>query len=227
MPALRSALLVGASGLVGGHVLDLVLSNPVYARLTVLVRRPLTRAADKLTQSVVDFDRLAETSADWHADDVFLCLGTTIAAAGSQERFRRVDRDYTVAAARLAAERGATRLALVSSVGAAERASSFYLRVKGETEAAVSDLAYDSVDIFRPSLLVGLRAEKRRGEALGIAVTRAMSWAMVGGLRAYRPVEASRVAAAMVQAVLHATPGRHVHAYEQIVELSASLRASP
>ena len=217
----RTALLVGATGLVGGHLLDLMLANPAYGQLTALVRRPLSRTADKLTQRVVDFERLPQSSGDWQADDVFLCLGTTIAVAGSQEKFRRVDHDYTVETARLARDRGAVRLGLISSVGAAEGASSFYLRVKGETERDVSALGYESVEIFRPSLLEGDRSEKRRGEAVGIAVTRAVSWAMVGGLRAYRPIQAERVAAAMLHAVLHAEPGRHVHSYDELIALSS------
>ena len=221
MTSLRSAVLVGATGLIGGSVLDVILSTPAYGRLVVLARRPLGRGSDKLQEHVVDFERLAATAGDWQADDVFLCLGTTMAVAGSQEQFRRVDHDYTIEAARLARQRGATRLALVSSVGAAQRASSFYLRVKGETERDVAELGYESVHVFRPSLLVGARPEHRRAEAVGIAVTRAVSWALVGGLRAYRPIDASRVAGAMVHAVLAASPGRHVHAYDDILSLSA------
>ncbi len=221
MTSLRSAVLVGATGLIGGSVLDVILSTPAYGRLVVLARRPLGRGSDKLQEHVVDFERLGATAGDWQADDVFLCLGTTMAVAGSQEQFRRVDHDYTIEAARLARRRGATRLALVSSVGAAQRASSFYLRVKGETERDVAELGYESVHVFRPSLLVGARAEHRRAEAMGIAVTRAVSWALVGGLRAYRPIDASRVATAMVHAVLAASPGRHVHAYDDILSLSA------
>lgn len=217
MTALRSALLVGATGLVGSQVLGLLLANPRYDVVTALVRRSLGVTNDKLAERVVDFDRLAETTGDWHADDVFACLGTTIAVAGSQEAFRRVDHDYTVEAARLAHDRGATRLALVSSVGASEHASSFYLKVKGETERDVGKLGYASVELFRPSFLVGDRVEKRRGEAVAIAATGAMSWAMIGALRAYRPIEASRVAAAMVQAVLRATQGTHVHTYAEIM----------
>jgi uncharacterized protein YbjT (DUF2867 family) len=221
MSAPRSALIVGATGLVGSHLLGLLLANPEYGTVTALVRRSLGRNHDKLVERIVDFDRLPESSGDWQADDVFSCLGTTIAAAGSQERFRRVDHDYTVEVARLARERGATRLALVSSIGAGERASSFYLRVKGETERDVSGLGYVSVELFRPSLLVGDRAERRRGEAVAVAASGAFSWAMIGGLRAYRPIEADRVAAAMVQAVLRAAPGVRVRSYKEIIDLSS------
>lgn len=221
MPPPRTALLVGATGLVGGHLLELLLASPAYSRLTALVRRPLSRTADKLTEHIVDFEHLAESSVDWQADDIFLCLGTTIAAAGSKERFRRVDHDYTVQVARMALERGAVHLALISSVRASPGASSFYLRVKGETERDVNALDYACIEVFRPSLLVGDRQEKRRGEAVGIAVTRALSFSMFGALRAYRPIHAERLAAAMLRAVLLAKPGRHVRSYDDILALSS------
>jgi len=217
MTSPRSALIAGATGLVGSHVLRLLLNGPRYTSVSALVRRPLGIEHAKLREHGVDFDALEETWQAHEIDDVFLCLGTTIAVAGSQEAFRRVDHDYTVAIARMARERGAVRLALVSSVGASERATSFYLRVKGETERAVSELGYASVEVFRPSFLVGERAERRRGEAVAIAATGAMSWAMVGGLRAYRPIEASRVASAMVRTVEAAEPGIHIHTYSEIM----------
>jgi uncharacterized protein YbjT (DUF2867 family) len=178
-------------------------------------------SSDKLAQRVVDFDDLEETSGDWEADDVFLCLGTTIAVAGSRERFYRVDHDYTVEVARLAKKRGAVRVGLVSSIGAAVGASSFYLRVKGETERDVESLGFESLEISRPSLLVGERKEKRRGEAAGIAVTRVVSFALVGALRAYRPIGADCVAAALLGAVLAGEPGRRVHTYDGMVALSS------
>jgi uncharacterized protein YbjT (DUF2867 family) len=217
----RKAILVGATGLVGGHLLHLLLNDPAYEQVTVLVRRPLVIRSDKLAQRVVDFERLEETAGGWEADDVFLCLGTTIAVAGSRESFRRVDHDYTVEVARLAKKRGAVRVGLVSSIGAAVDASSFYLRVKGETERDVEGIGFESLEIVRPSFLVGERKEKRRGEAAGIAVTRAVSFAMVGALRAYRPIGANRVAAGLLRAVLARNPGRHVHVYDGIIALTS------
>jgi len=217
MMAPRAALIVGATGLVGSHLLHRLLAEPLYRSVIALVRRSLDTGNGKLNQHVVDFERLADAWQGWQVDDVFACLGTTIAAAGSKERFRRVDHDYTVETARLARASGATRLALVSSVGAADRAMSFYLRVKGETERDVGQLGYTSVEIFRPSFLVGERKEKRRGEAVATAAFGALSFSMVGALRTYRPIEATCVADAMVRTVLDATPGVHVHTYRDIV----------
>lgn len=217
----RTALIVGSTGLVGGHLLGHLLRDAVYDRVTALVRRHQAEPHLRLVEHVVDFERLFETAGDWEADDLYLCLGTTMAAAGSREAFRRVDHHYTLEVARLARERGARRLGLVSSIGAEVGARSFYMRVKGETERDVEALGYASVHLLRPSLLLGERALRRRGEAMGGAVTRAMSWAMVGALRKYRPIPAERVAAAMMAAVVEGTPGRHVYTNPQILALAA------
>lgn len=218
----RTALLVGATGLVGRHVLDRLLAEPAYGTVTVLVRRSLGRSDPRLAERVVDFDRLASAHAgDVRGEDVYCCLGTTIKVAGSQEAFRRVDHDYVVEAARLARANGARRFALVSSVGADAGAGNFYLRVKGETERDVGALGYETLEVFRPSFLMGERGEKRAGEAAGIAVARAVSGALFGGLRKYRPVDAGAVARAMVAALARGEPGTHVRAFDEIAALAA------
>lgn len=195
----RTALLLGATGLVGGHVLDLLLSDPAYRRVTVLGRRPLARMDSKLDQRAADFDRLRDHEISFAVDDVFCCLGTTIAAAGSQEAFRRVDHDYVVEAARLAAEHGARRYLLVSAAGASARSRIFYNRVKGEAEDAVRALPLEGAVILRPSLLLGERAEKRPMETFAQRVMPALNFLMAGPLRRYRPIEAATVARAMVR----------------------------
>jgi uncharacterized protein YbjT (DUF2867 family) len=219
----RTALVAGATGLVGGYVKELLLDNPAYGRVTLLVRRAQERsqASEKARELVVDFEALAEHAAELAVDDVYACLGTTIKVAGSQEKFRRVDHDYTVAVAELAKKAGATRLALVSSVGATEKGGNFYLRVKGETERDVAALGYATVSIARPSLLVGPRKESRPAEAAGIAVARALAFTMVGGLRGYRPIEAKTVAAGLVRATLDGAPGVRVLQFAELTELAA------
>src|SRR5262249_10816457 len=123
---MRTALVAGATGLVGKHVVDLLLGREEYGKVIAFVRRPLGKAHAKLEERVVDFDALPGVV----ADDVYACLGTTIKVAGSKERFRRVDHDYTVEVARLAREKGAARLALVSAIGASAASGNFYLSVK-------------------------------------------------------------------------------------------------
>ena len=166
-PAGRTALLLGATGLVGGHVLDLLLASPRYSRVRVLGRRRLARTDAKLDSQEIDFDRLARHAELFRVDDVFCCLGTTIAKAGSQEAFRRVDLSYVVEAASLASEAGAEQFLVVSAVGADPDSRVFYNRVKGEMEAGVKRLPFRAVWILRPSLLLGEREEFRLGEKVG------------------------------------------------------------
>ena len=218
----RTALLVGATGLVGGHCLTRLVEAPEYERVRVLVRRPLGRGHEKIDERVVDFDKLADLAPAPAVDDVFVCLGTTIKAAGSKEAFARVDHDYVIAAARLGRQGGAKRLCVVSSVGADSASANFYLRVKGETERDLEALDFEVLEVLRPSLLVGERQERRVGEAIGIALTRVTSRLMLGPLRAYRPIEAKAVAAALVQAALRGKPGVHVRTHDEILQLATA-----
>lgn len=216
----RTALVAGATGLVGGHVLDRLLADERWSGVVVVGRRSAGRTHAKLTERLVDFEKLPELEP---VDDVFACLGTTIKVAGSKERFRRVDHDYTVAVARRAHDAGARRLGLVSSVGASEGSSNFYLRVKGETEHDVRHLGYESLIIARPSFLAGERAETRTGERLGIALAGVVAPLMLGALRPYRPIEAADVAAALVAALAVEERGERILTHEELV---ARARAS-
>jgi uncharacterized protein YbjT (DUF2867 family) len=222
-PAPTTALLLGATGLVGGHVLDLLLSDPAYTRVTVLGRRPVARMHPKLDQRTADFDRLREEHAiSFAVDDVFCCLGTTIAAAGSQDAFRRVDHDYVVSAARAAAEHGARRYLLVSAAGANARSRIFYNRVKGEAEDGVRAQSLEGIAILRPSLLLGERTESRTGEKWAQRIMPAMDWMMVGPLRRYRPIEAATVARAMVRLAKEGTRGVRVLESDEIQQMGGA-----
>ena len=219
--AVRTALLAGATGLVGSHCLSQLLGDGGYGRIVAVVRRPLPGSDHRLDARVVDFDRLAEADLP-RVDDVFCALGTTIRRAGTRDAFRRVDHDYVVALARRAAERGATRFVLVSAIGANPRSPVFYSRVKGETERDVAAVGFEAVHLLRPSLLVGERSEHRRGERLGIAVFTAVAPLLVGPLRRYRPIPAAVVARAMRAAARHPGRGTHVHESDRIAELGAA-----
>jgi uncharacterized protein YbjT (DUF2867 family) len=194
----RSALLLGATGLVGSQCLDLLLGDDTYSTVRVLARRPLARNHPRLDFHRVDFDRLDDHAPLFRVDDLFCALGTTIAVAGSEAAFRRVDLEYPVRAAELAAEGGAQQLLVVSALGADPTSRIFYNRVKGEMEAAVKRLPYRAVWILRPSLLLGERTEKR-GERIAAALARPLTPLMAGPLRRYRPVEARDVARAMLR----------------------------
>ena len=218
----RSALLLGATGLVGGQCLDRLLADDRYGRVTTLTRRPLPRAevADpRLDARVVDFEQLAEHW-DVSVTDVYCCLGTNMTTAESRKSFRRVDHDYTVEAARLAHDAGARRLALVSAVGADPGSRISLTRVKGETERDVTALGYECVEIFRPAMLLGARPQPRRGERVAKAVSPAVAKLMIRRLRRFRPIKAQDLAAAMIAALEAGRPGIHVNTYDQILALA-------
>lgn len=217
-----SALLLGATGLVGGHVLDLLLADPAYTRVTVLTRRPLARMDSKLDQRTADFDRLRDHEISFVVNDVFCCLGTTIAQAGSQEAFRRVDHDYVVEAARLASQHGKRRFFVVTAAGANARSRIFYNRVKGETEAAIRALPLETAVILRPSLLLGERTESRTGESVAQRVMPALDWMLVGPMRRYRSIHASTVARAMVRLARQEAQGARVVESDEIQQLGGA-----
>jgi uncharacterized protein YbjT (DUF2867 family) len=217
----RTALVAGASGLVGNHVLRTLLEDRGYDRVTALSRRELPLAHAKLTQRLVDFEHLAQLADFPRVHDVFCCLGTTIKQAGSADAFRKVDLTYVVELGRVAARHRASQFLVVTAVGADPNARVFYSRVKGETEAAVRRLPFDGIHIFRPSFLLGARPERRRGEWLAALLTPLVSWALVGPLARYRPIPASTVAQAMVRVAREAAGGAHVYESDAIRRLAA------
>lgn len=220
----RTALLVGATGLVGGRCLARLLEDPTWSRVRVLTRRPTGAAHTRLEEVVLDLapERLAASAALVRGDDLLCCLGTTIKVAGSQAAFRRVDHDLVVEVARLARAGGARRLALVSSVGADPTSRSFYLRTKGEAERDVAALGYECVEVMRPSFLVGERAERRRGEALALCASSALAGLLLGPTRRYRPIRADAVAGAMIAALKRGAPGVHVREFAELEALARS-----
>lgn len=190
----RTALLVGATGLVGSFLLQRLLAAELYVRVIVWARRGIGQAHPKMRPEIVDFERLAERRVE--ANDVFCCLGTTIKQAGSQQAFRRVDHDYPVALARAGARDKAQRLLVVSALGANANSRVFYNRVKGEMEQAVRAAGVPRTLVFRPSLLSGPRAEERFGEEVGQAIGTVLG-PLLGR---FRPIHGDLVAAAMFNA---------------------------
>jgi uncharacterized protein YbjT (DUF2867 family) len=217
----RTALIAGASGLVGAELLEALLADPTVVRVHSLVRRPSGRTNEALAEQVVDFGKLAAAALPPAADEAYCCLGTTMRAAGSREAFRQVDLDAVVAFGRLAAAAGTRSLAVVSSVGADPSARSFYLRIKGEMEGELAALALPSLVILRPSLLLGDRRETRWGERAGELGLRLASPFLRGSLARYRPVHARTVAGAMIAASRRAAPGVRVVESNEIPRLAA------
>ena len=206
-------MLVGASGLVGKRVLRQALANPAVNRLIAPTRKPLA-AASGLDNPIVDFERLPARASWWKVDAVICTLGTTMAQAGSQSAFRRVDHDYPLAVARLARAAGAAAFVLNSALGAAVDSHVFYNRVKGEVEAAITGLGYPSLTLVRPSLLDGgPRPDRRPGERVALwfaGIVRPLLPAR------YRAGTTDRVAHTLLAAALAQAPGVLVIESERI-----------
>jgi uncharacterized protein YbjT (DUF2867 family) len=207
----RSALLVGATGLVGRELLPLLLDNERYTRVQVLARSSssLIKPHPKLTLRSVNFTHLPNDLGK--LDDAYIALGTTIKAAGSNSAFREVDFDYVLASARAAKAAGAHRIAVVSALGADPSSRVFYNRVKGEMEAAIRDLGFDSVVFAQPSLLLGDRASLGQAPRSGeLWATRLLGPVMGLVPKGVRPIQARAVALAMVEATLSGMRGVRV-----------------
>jgi uncharacterized protein YbjT (DUF2867 family) len=210
----RRAWVAGATGVIGGYCLDALLADADYAQVHALVRRPLARPGPRLTVHVVDYDQLDSAADLPAADDAYCCLGTTMKQAGSRAAFERVDFEYVRTFARCALAAGATQFLLVSAVGADAASRIFYDRVKGRAEDVVRALPFRSVHIMRPSLLLGPRPERRRGEALAKTVAPWLAPLLVGTLAKYRPVHARTVATAMVALARQDLRGHHIHYFK-------------
>ena len=192
----RTAIIAGATGLVGALCLKQLLDDPAYAQVTAILRRPSGRSHPKLTEKIVDFDKLSSLS-PIAADDAFCALGTTNSKAGSQETYRKIDFGYSKAFAEFALAGDAKQFALVSSVGANARSRTFYLRTKGEIEDAVVALPFQSVHIFQPSFLIGERQELRTGEGPCLAIAKMLQFAFVGSFSKHTRIAHKAIAAAV------------------------------
>ncbi|MFA9456315.1 oxidoreductase [Halalkalibacter sp. AB-rgal2] len=217
----KTALIVGATGLVGRELLKMLLKQGNYDKVVAIVRRPLKIADQKLTEIVTDFDKLDESVIDFHVDDVFSCLGTTIKKAQSKDVMYRIDVTYPLRVAKLSRKAGAKKLLFVSAMGANAKSSIFYTRIKGELEGEVQKLGYDSIAIFRPSLLLGERAEFRFGEKTAEVMFRALSFLFVGPLRKVKGIEAKTIALAMYDVAQAEEKGIAIYQNDEIEKIGS------
>ena len=202
---LKTALVLGATGLVGKALVEQLCRDRRYQTVTCLVRKPLsndffTGNASKVQPIVVNFDNLQDYQGYFGAQHIFVCLGTTIKKAGNKSAFRRVDFEYVHIAAQLARAQRAISFVWISSVGANAKSSNFYLRVKGELENAIISMSgLDNACAVRPSLLLGERGEVRTAEKVASILSPWLSPLLLGRLSKYKPVQAADVAAQMIR----------------------------
>ena len=210
---LRSAVVLGATGLVGTELVRALSRLPTCESTVTLGRRPSGLALPRVIEVTADLARPETYRAELARDCVFCALGTTIKKAGSEAAFRTVDYDYPLWVAREALAAGAKRYVLVSSVGAHAKSPVFYSRVKGELEEALASLSFPrGLRVLHPSILLGERTESRPGEHVAQVLMRATGGLFVGGLTKYRAINAADVARAMITAA--ESDGEGVVVYE-------------
>jgi uncharacterized protein YbjT (DUF2867 family) len=202
----KTAIVIGATGLVGRQLVSQLIENSNFSTVTVLVRRSTKISHEKLNEVIVDFDKLSSFSQAIKGDVLFSCMGTTIKQAKTQENQFKVDYTYQYETARIAAENNISTYVLVSSTGAKSSSRVFYSRIKGELEDAVIQLAFNRIKILRPSVLMGNRNEFRLGEKIGIAVM--MGLKHIPYLKKWRGIKDSEVAHAMIAMSQNASTGK-------------------
>jgi uncharacterized protein YbjT (DUF2867 family) len=217
---MKTAIVLGATGLVGRELVSRLCADDRFDRVVCPVRTPSLPAHPKLIQTTVDFRNPDAWKHLLKGDVLFSAMGTTLRTSGSKDAQWEVDYTFQFNAAREAAGQGVSRLVLVSSAGANPDSRVFYSRMKGMLDDAVSKLSFRYVDIVRPSILAGKRAEFRVGERIGLFLMQILN--VVPGLRRYRPVQASVVANAMISASLLERESRlAVHELEEVHRLAA------
>jgi uncharacterized protein YbjT (DUF2867 family) len=218
----RIVTLIGASGLIGGHLLDLLLKDPTVHTIRALVRKTVPANDHKLQQFIINFEDPKEYEPHMAGvDAVFCAVGTTNSKVqGDKDLYKKVDYDIPVYAAKAAAKYGVYSFALVSSVGAnPDNNRNFYLKLKGVVEEAVCKEEIPSINIMRPSLLLGQRNEKRFGEKIAQSIMPAFSWFLGGSSAKYKAIDAVDVARAMHASANSPVKGIHFYDYTGIMEL--------
>ncbi len=213
----RVALLAGASGLVGGYVLEALLDAPDFARVFAVSRRPLGREHSRLANRIVQFDKLESQLKGQACSVAFCCLGTTLKQAGSEQAFRKVDVDYVLSFARAARAAQAERFIVVTSAGAQPKSKHFYLRVKGEVEAALEALRFPALDILQPGPLMAFRRPGEMAAALLMPIANPL---LTGTRIPYRGITPRNVAAAMLGASRSGRRGVYRYTYAALRALA-------
>lgn len=215
----RVALIAGATGLVGSHLIEILLKSPEYNKVISFVRRESGMKHEKLDERIISFDVMKLLPHE-EIDDVFCCLGTTIKKAKSKHAFKKVDYEYPIQLGKLGKAHGAKQYLVISSIGANPGSPFFYSKVKGNLEKELMELHFPSLHIFRPSLLLGERQEFRFGEKAGEIFSRAVRPVMMGRLKRYRSIPGQQVAYGMYRSAIGTSKQEVIiHESEQIQEL--------
>ncbi|MGI4022676.1 MAG: NAD(P)H-binding protein [Janthinobacterium lividum] len=214
------AVIAGASGLIGNLLLNHLLNHPDYHEVLVLVRRKLNLEHQKLRQLVVNFDNLKDCENEIIGHAIFCCLGTTKSKTPDSKDYRKIDHDYPVQLAKIAAKNSIQQFHLVSALGADMKSSFFYNKLKGETEQDIKQIKIPVINIYQPSLLTGDRKEKRLAERFASSLFKLIDPILIGSLKKYSSIAAYIVALEMVNQSLKNNSGIFTYPSDQIKKLA-------
>ena len=209
----NKSIVLGSTGLIGKHLLTYL--GEKNSSVIAITRRSIKDIPKNASPMIIDFDEFLDQGHLPGCEHIYICLGTTIKKAGSQESFKKVDLDYCLGFAKKARESGATKISLVTSVGANADSKNFYLETKGKLENEIKAMGFDSVNIFQPGLLLGNRDEIRPLEFLGQYGSFLLNMFLFGSLKKYRSIQASKVANAMANSTKN--NGINYFSYEDFI----------
>jgi Predicted nucleoside-diphosphate-sugar epimerases len=212
----KKAIIVGASGLIGSTLLDILLAQPDYTAVLGIGRKKIKLTNKKLTKIIADFDHLNEWENQLKGDVIFCCLGTTRRDTPNLDDYRKVDHDYPVRLAEIAVRNGIDQYHYVSAVGARSASSNFYTRIKGDTEGALKKVGLKGLFIYQPSLLIGHRNKPRLMDNIAVFVMKIIGPLLVGRLKKYRAINALDVAKAMYKQSLKNKAGVFTYTSDEI-----------
>ncbi|RAJ83287.1 uncharacterized protein YbjT (DUF2867 family) [Chitinophaga dinghuensis] len=215
----KTAIVIGATGLTGTHLVSALLHDGYYTHVRVLARKHAFNPRPGLESIIVDYEDEATLKNLLQGDVLFCCIGTTIKKAGTKENFRKVDFDIPVRCARIAHANGVKQFLVMSSIGANLYSRSFYLRTKGQLEAAIEGIGFASTSIFRPSFLIGQRQEFRFGEWISKYLIQLFYFLLQGRWKKYRGIKAATVASAMHKIAKKNEPGVAIYESDAIQEI--------
>lgn len=220
----KIATIIGASGVTGTYLFNLLLMDKNFETIRIIVRHSVSKAAVNMEVKLIDFENEAAFKAAIDGSEtVFCCIGTTQKKVkGNKALYKKIDVDIPVNAARYCKETGCEKFVIVSAVGANSKSSNFYLRLKGVMEEAVKATGIKAIHIMQPSILLGHRNEKRPGERVGKIVMKLFSFLLIGKAQKYKAIHAKVLAQAMVNAAKNNEPGNFTHQYNDIVQLAST-----
>lgn len=221
----KTAIVTGGSGLIGTALLERLCAADAYSKVKAFVRKPLAFTHPKLEQIIVDFDNIRSFEEDIAGDDFFSCLGTTKSKTPNQKEYYKIDHDYPVQMAEIAARNGMQHFHIISSIGANARSKIFYTRMKGETERDVAAIPFRSVHIYRPSFLSGNRKEQRALEKIGLMIFELIKPLLRGPFRKYRAINAGVIAEAILVNAAENKQGLFIYESDEIQKIGTSQKA--